>query len=510
MKSLRLLVVLLLFAPLSGCDSFLDINRDPDAADAAPGGLLFTTVTANLGSNRAIEILGGNFHGQAWSSGLSTSVLITSERYDISPFTTGNTWSNYYTTGIKNLFILINQAEAAEPVLINEAAQARMMMAFIFFNLTLIWEDVPFSDAGRLLVDPDNPDFQQPRFDSQRDILYGVIDIVNEGIAQIDLGDPSPPIGPGDVVYAGNMANWKRFGNSLKLNAYMYLRGGGESVGAEIEALIANPDLIRVNTQNAYIPFGGTTPSPRWNLAGLFSGGVWLWTYGSEAMVNLMNERMDPRRPVYLYPNNAGNFVGVTPGAAGSAANHSQVHGGRVIGGVLTDGNMIRANAPEVLMSADQVLFLEAEYLASTGQLGAADEKYREALRQNFNMLGAQFGPVPNQIIGEDDDGNPIEQTPTQWINARPNLADMSQQNAVYEIQEQHWVSLFGRATEVWSHVRRVGDDVPGINRTLPIGADVSNFLNRLPYPPGEVTANPNVPSPEPSRTAPMWFQGGN
>ena len=117
---------------LAGCGDLLDldINTDPDAATEVEGDLLLPTVLANLAGSRAIEISPGMaFHVQIMSSNGSTGVFNDPERYTISSFTSGNTWSNIYTTGLKNLTLMRDQALAQSPARTNVAAQAEILSA---------------------------------------------------------------------------------------------------------------------------------------------------------------------------------------------------------------------------------------------------------------------------------------------------------------------------------------------------------------------------------------------
>jgi hypothetical protein len=83
---------------------------------------------------------------------------------------------------------------------------------------TDLWGDVPYSQAGQGLL------FPQPRFDKQEDIYQGsaslgiqsLFDLVKEGMADLDKPSTFRPAND-DLIYKGDVAKWKRAGNSLLL-----------------------------------------------------------------------------------------------------------------------------------------------------------------------------------------------------------------------------------------------------------------------------------------------------
>lgn len=466
----------------TGCDFVEGINTDPDAATEVPGDLLFPTAIANLGSNRTIEVgPGQNFFAQYYVSTGSASVFFNAERYTISPFTTGNTWSNYYTSVIKNLGLLIDQAENGATVRNNNAAQAKLLSAFTYYALTVQWGDVPFSQAN-------NPsEFPNPEFDSQQQVLQGIVALVDEALAQIDTNDPVS-VANGDVIYGGDMSLWRRFGNSLKLNALVLLRAGGQNVDAQIQALINNPNLIRTNASNAEIPFDATSPNPFRRLLDLYGGGNQVFIFAGETIVNPMNQLSDPRRDVYFQPfalDGGGNPV-YSGGESGRVDNYGQASR---IGTALA-----QPDTPERLITAAQTLLLEAEFLADTGNLVAADAKYRAGIQASMEYWGIPQGET------------------NAYLLAQAPLTTLTSNNAVDAVQLQLYIAMYGRGTDGWTLVRRT-DPAPGNgddgtpSRTVPVGSNLGNaFINRLPYPPDEVSANPNTPAPRPL-SDPMFFQ---
>ncbi len=493
-----------LLASTAGCDGFLDVNDDPNSATEVSGSLLFPTAVATVGSTRAIEVNpAGALLSQQWTTEGAFGVFANPEIFIISPFTTGNYWSSNYVAILGNLSILIDQAESTEdgPASPNEAAQAKIFSAYAYYSLTVLFEDIPFSQSLQAT------EFAQPEFDSQEEVLRGVNALIDEAIAQFDFDNPIR-IDRGDVFYGGDLQQWVRLGNSIKLKSLMLLRGGGVDVDSEIEALIANPDLIRVNADNALIPFNDTTPNPIQRLLVNFPFRYNFFAAGLP-LVNVMNELDDPRRQTFFDLVIAGTDVAAAeanPAVCSNVADgiYQSVRPGQGFGAnprrcqvPYVSLNFQQPTSNERLVTADEILLLEAEYLASKNRLSEADAKYRQGITANFAYT------VSEGIVGPQ--GPLADGAQTTYISSLPALTSLSSSEAVADVVEQHYIATFARGIDGWTLIRRTGD-VGRIDRLFPVGAVESDFLTRFPYPQAnELTNNPNAPE-QPALTAPMFF----
>ncbi len=478
-KLITFLLAIGVLLTFQACDSFLDVNTDPNAATEVPGDILFPTVQTTL-SSRTIETgPGTSFHSQLWGPRGSTGVFLNPDRYTISEFTTGNTWSGFYGNALRNLTIMIQQAEEATPPNNNTAAQGKILAAQAYYTLTTLFEDIPFSQAN-------NAEFENPEFDAQRDVLYGVIELAQEGVSQLDF-DEEVFVGivEGDLIYGGDLQNWARFGRSIQLKAYMLLRNGGENVDAEINALLAQ-DLIRQNSQNAAIAFfdNDDNANNKWQLMNLFSGGDNVWWAGGAALVDLMNEYEDPRRATFLDPltdSDPPAYAGALPGTTGGVSP-------AVVSPVSL--NVLQRDWPERLITASETLLLEAEFYHRTGNTGAARQALEDGLRASMGFFNGKDGEIP---------------VATQDAFVAQILADFdSRDNAgqLRMIHEQQYIDLFERGQDGWTQWRRT--KVPEL--TMPQNAVLGDFIRRYNYPPAERNSNPNTPAPL-SGDAPMWFE---
>ena len=177
-KYISFLLILTMGLFYSGCDDALDINEDPLAATSANPDLIFPEVLVNFSNNRTIEISGR----------MSNVVQYYEPAFGVfgdmalgelgNTFLTGNTWSNYYTNGLKNLFLIENDAAAQTPPNNNVIAQCKIMQAMIFYSLTGMWENVPFTDVPAAV----RGEVDLPTYDNQETILRGIVDLLDEAV----------------------------------------------------------------------------------------------------------------------------------------------------------------------------------------------------------------------------------------------------------------------------------------------------------------------------------------
>ena len=490
MRYMPLAVALLLGA---GCDSLfdLDINTDPDAATEVPGDLLLTNTLVSIGSTRAIEIQPGHaeFVNIMTANG-SASVFINPERYDISSFTNGNTWSTWFLDGLKHMTLMRQQALASDPERSNVAAQAEIVMAYLFLTGSLIWERIPFTQAL------DGAQFPTPEFDDQETVLRGVVDMLDTAVGRIDE-DGLEGVGFGDLVYEGDMELWRRLGNSLKLRTLMLIRNKDASVDAQISAVLAQP-LIRTNAQEAAIPFFATAgnENPVWKLNNLFGGFTNAgngngFIFAGKVAVDLMKDLGDPRLDTYF--EHAVVDFDISPDGGGPATTE---HFGQRAGVSNYDDamtsmisqNIIRRDWPNRMVTAAEVWLFEAEFHALQGNLAAAHSSYITGVQVGLDYFDGKPGSISSAAK-------------QAYINSLPGSFS-GQEPALEAIWAQQYVEVFDRAPENWTHWRRT--KFP----TLPLAeqAVLGDIIRRFAIPTDEVSANPNAPTGIPL-DQPMWFE---
>lgn len=471
MKFLKIFSLILLMTAVStSCDDALDINTNPLVATSADPNAVLPYVFVQYSARHVTE-LGTRTMDVPQHIG---SCFNSPRRGNTSIFLTGNTWSMYYTQVLGNLVLVEQDALDAGAGSNNIAAIAKVMKAKCFFELSSLWEDVPFSQAL------DGAAFPSPMFDRQEDIFRGCLTILDEAIALIDAMPADViDVSIGDMIYGGDMDNWRRWANSLKLRIAMMIRNKDTSIDSEISKILTQP-LIDDNSQAAMIRYADNSAEANgWQrlITNFFGGtnevaGVYS---PSTVSYDLFNQNGDPRFDVMIYDpdGNGGSDIGEAVfGAPGSKAHVSN--------------NVVRNNMPHVMFLPAEVSFYRAELALK----GATSEDAQANFEQGINHI-CQFwgGDIPNATAT-------IAQADIDAFIATMGTADL---NMVYE---QLYLESFFRPIVAWNTVRRT--KVPEL---LPVpGASISTYLKRFNYAPNEVAANENTPANPPTDT-PMWFE---
>ena len=466
----------------TGCEDSIegDVNIDPLVGNDIDVNLLMPQVLlAGFSSTRTIELNQMNSQAQHWSATAGFGVFVNPERYNIGPNTVNNTWSGLFTSSLRNLQQIRLLTEANNPSARNIIGQARILEAFSFFNATLIFEDIPFSEATNV------SEFPIPQFDTQEQVLRGLPALIDLGLAELQT--ETDIISSADLLFGGDRESWIRFGNTLKLKILMLIANvDPASVQGEIQA-VANQPLILEASQNAVLQFINSpgNENPIWGTLNAFAGGNNLFWGGATTLIDIMNANQDPRRFIW-FDQEEGAFVGQDQGVF-SATGISQV-----------SANIIRQDQPDIYANASETNFLLAEAALRgfiTGGSAAANAFYRAGIQESFNFYGNGVGAIPEVSIPDAD---------AQAYLASPqgSIDSDSEADALRKIHLEHWISDFTRPVEAWTTWRR--NKVPDLQQ--PIQAVLPDIIRRYPYSVLEITANPNVPNTAPLET-PMWFE---
>lgn len=463
----------------TSCETWLDVNDSPNSVTSTDPSGLFTFSLVSYAANRA----GGDsympigFMNQAISSGGSYGWGYGEDRYDISPYSVGNTWSLYYVSGGNNVNLALQLAEGSTPVQNNVAAQCKILLAEMVYEATMIYGDIPYFQAWT--------EEAYPEFDSQEEILNDLILKLDEAIAQIDMDDPIRII-EGDLVYGGDLSKWIKFANSVKLRIFMTMYDKDPSVASDIASLLSE-DLISSADDAFLFPFFDTpeNENPKFKILDKYASGANLWFFANSNVFDFMAAYDDPRIPVYF-----------DEGDDAAPGEYSAVQTATEADGTTSKISLYlyRADAPEVVYSYSEVLFFIAEiYARGIGvsvDMATAQDFYSQAVEESM-----RFYEVPEEDI-------------TSFLNSDlPDISGMSPADGLREIHIQHWIDLMDRTLEGWVQSRRSGDEgneVP--NLQLPNGAPAGGIMRRWPYADDELSGNINAPSELPHIYDKLWF----
>ncbi|NJX14790.1 SusD/RagB family nutrient-binding outer membrane lipoprotein [Tamlana crocina] len=467
-------------------EDLLRVNQDPNVATSIdPDYLMGYASYAWTGTRTGGDLfLPVGWANQAFSTGGNAGWGYADDRYDISPFSIGNVWSGYFVSAGNNLKIAIDQAEASSPTNNNGAAQCKLVLANVMFENTMIYGDIPYREAWQA------GEFPNPVFDPQEQVLNDLLAMIDEALNQID---PSSilKISSNDPYYKGDMNKWIKFGNSLKLKILMVMVDKDPSKASEIGSLVNSSNLITSSSDNFKIDFYDETnaENPKNKIFKQYAGGVNPWVFANTIGFTFMDDRNDPRIPIYFDANDNGDFIPV------DTATEAQIdNDGELLSSPISVDNLWKVDAPDLILSSSEIQLLRAEIytrgIGVSSDLSMANTLYKDGVKQSLVY----------HSISEADANNYVD-------NDLPQIDGLSASDAEYEIHVQQWIDFQDRTLEGWINWRRSGtegNEVPDLQ--LPPGAPAGGLFRRYTYPSGELTSNSNAPDGSDKLFDKLWF----
>ncbi|WP_426059597.1 SusD/RagB family nutrient-binding outer membrane lipoprotein [Hymenobacter sp. B1770] len=509
----------------AGCsvDKFLDVNNTPNNPITAPPTVLLTSTAIGTAFsngneiNRITSLLVQHVAGAA-------NQAAGQDRYNIRGGLDNQWQFEQYAGVLQNSQTLIETANS-----VNSPAYAgigKLLKAYNFAMVTDLWGDIPYSEALQGL------NKLQPRFDSQEDIYKGnsalgiqsLDALIKEGLADLDATSTLKPSTSDDPVYAGDLAKWKRMGNTLRLKlANTMSRKEPALARTIINEVIAGNNFISSNADDFEVRFGGAVgnrnPIADFNgvnivnpTTGAVTGSTTLVGQRnvdiilSQRLLDSMAVRNDPRLPIFFntVPATAGTpaapVAGVTTTSVGTFRGFQNggvgalptTPAGRSKYFTYLTGNS--GEAPIRLLTNFQRLFIMAESAlilgTSTGGAANAQALYRDAIRASMTKAGLTNAQVD------------------AYFTDNPQVANLStnQTKAHNQIMTQKWIAWVGNGYEAYNDYRRTG--FPRLALTLNAEGDNPNVLpKRFVYPASELSGNANnAPKNVPDTTVPVWW----
>ena len=471
---------------VSSCDKgFLEVNTNPVAtttldpiyllANAQYNAMLYTMVYQNAIAQHTITPFGSTLEGGQHN--------LWYEQPDGS-----SVFGDLLPGSLKQLFDIIDKTKD-NPARSNVYNMARIWKAYCFMLLVDTYGDVPYSEAGQAVT----RGIFLPKYDNQETIYDDLLKEVSEATAALTTSQVIPE--QNELFYAGDIAKWKKLGNSLLLRLAMRYTKADLTKAQQYVAIATNPSnggLLSSNADNAKIVCSAAWVHPN---GSTFTGTERANYYIAKPFIDLLKNTSDPRLPViavkYEFPANDVNTAGVQntnpadqigmplgyndatianapdyPGKSGAAWKYSQVN--RQIMGKL-DGTYFF-----ITYSQTQLLLAEAVQRGwVTGDVGAI---YSAAVKGHMGQM-AQYD-AKGTISATNQDA---------YLLANP----FDPAKALEQINTQYWISSFLDGQEAWSNFRRSG--YPTLTPNPYPGADPlvkGGFIRRLQFQNSERTVN--------------------
>ena len=445
--------------------------------NSSPGGSNPGTVTTPLTYENAIVQ-----HMVSSNSG----VLVGGNFNQINIGNTPLTWVNYYQNVIKYTHDVIVRTKD-DPLRSNLFNMARIIQANAFMILTDTYGDIPYSQAGGGYTEQ----VFFPQYETQQSIYP---QIIAELTAASGALNAAAKIETSDVLFAGNVDKWKKFGYSLLLRAGMHLTEANATAAEDAASDAFAGGVILANADNAIIKHDANYQNgPGNTLNGTEAANFYL----AEPFVTALKTTSDPRLSAI-----AVRYIGATSGTGHIAANANTTAaeqygmpmglddataqtaavnaglGSRYAYSQADRNRIIKRTSPAFIVTAAQNNLLLAE-AAKRGWIpggdAAAEAFFTAGIKAHMDQM-VLYDPASAVSAGDRD------------TYAANNLLDVSTLDAsLQDIHYQYWIASFLIGNEAWANLRRTGYPVLAPN---PYPGKLVDVITRITYPPSEILVN--------------------
>jgi len=432
MKS-KLFIFIASFAlVLNSCTSdFQKLNTNPNNPQTAP----LTNVLGYVIEDIAAKSGRTELANPASFVGHITKGTYTDEaNYRAKP--NGDIWNGAYGTTLTNVNFIISKAKSDGNN--NLLAAAMVLKAYSQQMVVDIYGKSPYTEAGQ-----GANGIIHSKYDNEKDIYYDLLSSLEMANNLFNAADGGI-IGVGDLIYRGNIGQWKKFCNSLRLRLAIRISNVDEAKAkAEIATVLNNPSQYPVfesNADNALLTYPGGDWVEPWTSEHSSIGDDFM----AKPIIDTLLSYGDPRIGYYAVPLSDGTYSGLEVGQDASIA-YSRVN----------DQFVNNPTGKVFFLKYTEVELIKAESIFKGFLTGDAKTEYEKAITASCKEYGIADGIISTYLSG----------SKVAW------------QNDLKQIYVQKWIALFRQTWEAWAEMRRT--DVPKLG---PSALSASSGHNRTPF----------------------------
>jgi len=441
----------------------------------------------------------------------STSIVMPGDDYQYEQGQNDNAWRSY-TNEIKLLTHVIGLL-SEDPAQVNNLAMCRILKVLSFSQLTDLYGDIPYSQAGKAYFEGTF----HPIFDTQQSIYTDMLNELDEAAGSFNAG--AEIWADADFINGGDVVKWKKFAYSLMLrlamrvsnadagmaqtyvtkaiaggvvtsnddNILMMHTDGPSSINmASMSLMILDSDSEKYSKLSTkLIDWLYATNDPR---IAVFSGGVY------RADLEVPNGSAMNDRDVYFNDDN-WNWSTDTLHGHPMAVNPIDLFEQTGVGDQKAiqqafpraHPSLVKHDAPTVLMTASESTLLTAEAVLKGWTTGDAASLYNEGVTLCMKQWATIFGD-PNLEVADADIATYLTGNPFTTAEGEKMIG------------EQYWLTKFHCGQEAWSNQRRTGYPV------LVSQIESVEIPTRMQYPVDAVTKNTDNVNEAIARQGPDTF----
>lgn len=456
----QLLFVGILLFVTSCTKDFDNINTPKTSVTKVPPAYLFLNMEGAPFANYQRNVnLYPDLYSQYWAN---TVDGFGSPRYEYNDGWIGNQWKEHYDNYVRFQKDLVEQA-GTNPIFSNEIAESEIFICYRWAVITDANGDIPYVGASEGKV---------VKYTAQKDIYYDLLARLTKAVNTLKEDATQVSFGDYDLMYKGNVAQWKKFGNSLRLRLAMRM-SNVDPQKAQAEAVAAiTAGVMESNADAAKMPIDPSSWTDYLHQMAVNWGNVRVSKTFTDYL-NTQSSVVDPRANLWLTKTPAGTFEGVANGYLKPTVSVPDWESKSTMNRN-SDYKDFGVNLAVPILFYSEVVFLKAEATLRGWVPGDVTALYKAGVKASMDYVG-----VANA------DAN-------AYIATLPAVSG-SNEAKLKQIITQKWIGNFPNGVEAWADFRRT--DYPDLR--LPIDGVSGNasvapntFVKRIRYPDNQHNLN--------------------
>lgn len=369
-------MMVLLFTCIS-CDGLVTDGKNPNNVSEAPPQQLLTEI-----ESETFQVVGKD---PQFASRMIVSTAVENEiqyykwrRGSFQPY-----------EELRNVSKMIEEAKRTQQPAYE--ALGKFFRAYHFYNLTLTFGDIPYSEA----LEGESKQITTPAYDPQKAVFEGILNELKEANESLDGSE----VIENDVVYEGDARKWKKLINSFRLKVLLTLSNktdeGDLNIASRFATVYGEDPLFESIADNGQLGFVDQIGSRYGEYNDSDYGSS---MYMDSTFVTRLQRRKDPRLMIYADQTKSAKESGVPEDDL------SGYGGGRPIGQYSNNDDLAAAgviskvdpryytdptNEPHVLLGYSELQFILAEASVRGWISSDAKSHYEEGIRASFEFYGS-------------------------------------------------------------------------------------------------------------------------
>ena len=382
MKKITLLLSLFIFL-LTSCESFLDVNKDPNNPAVVEDYLLLPAAQVSVASVYSADFgVIGSFWAQHWAQNNTSSQYKTFETYTIASNdgNINNSYRELYFGGLADNEIIHLQAKAEENW--GLYLMTSTLKAYTFQYLVDLYDNVPYTEAFK----GETEGLFNPKIDKGADIYKAIYDLLDEALSKDMSAFKASRYSKYDLLCGGSIDKWTRFANTLKLRILLrQYKKNTTFAQTEIAKLLATNKFLTSDVQFTNFEDADSKSNPMYE--------------SDQRQLNTTNNiRACATFMSYLTANNdtrkekmfekiGGDYKALVPGSY-------EVPTTTFDATAVTSRPIQTPTMPINLMTLAESELLQAEAYLRSNNAVAAKQHYDAGVTSSFTRIGAAIGTL--------------------------------------------------------------------------------------------------------------------